>query len=98
MPGSESEDTFIAEGLTSSELSEVGGKQNLILQYPESDIASFVEAYHKGMKEQGWTLVTSSELPIGTIANFSKDDRKCTVSVAPPKDQIIKVAIMLPQK
>ena len=92
------DDIFIAQSHSSAQLSETNGMQNLHLKYPASDIASFVEIFHDGMKEKGWTLVTSSELPIGTIANFSKDDRKCTISVAPPKDQIIKVAIVIPNK
>lgn len=92
------EDLYIAENHSSAQVNEIGGKQNLVLEYPAGDTESFVETFHNRMKEKGWTLLTSSELPIGTIANFSKDDRKCTVSIAPPKDQIIKVAIVLPQE
>ena len=92
------EDLYIAENHSSAQVNEIGGKQNLVLEYAAGDTESFVESFHNGMKEKGWTLLTSSELPIGTIANFSKDDRKCTISIAPPKDQIIKVAIVLPQE
>ena len=90
------EDIHIADGATSSQLNEAGGKQSLILEYPAGDAAPFIKDYHEAMKSNGWTLVTSSELPIGTIANFTKDDRKCTISISPPKEEIIKVAIMLP--
>lgn len=92
------EDIYVARKHMSSRMTQIGGKQNLTLEYDVSDIESFIEAFHNGMKEQGWTLVTSSALPIGTIANFSKSDRKCTVSIAPPRDRIVKVAIMLPQE
>ncbi|MEM8733934.1 MAG: hypothetical protein AAGG44_06925 [Planctomycetota bacterium] len=90
-------DIYIAEEYLSSQMAEIAGKQNVILEYEVDDIESFIESFHDGMKEQGWVLVTSSKLPIGTLANFSKDDRKCTVSISPPKDQIVKVAILLPQ-
>ena len=92
------EDLYIAENHSSAQVNEIGGKQNLVLEYAAGDAESFVETFHNGMKEKGWTLLTSSELPIGTIANFSKDDRKCTISIAPPKDQIIKVSIVLPSE
>ena len=89
-------DVYIADGAKVVDFKKSGGKDNLILEYPESDIDEFVTSYLDGMTEKGWTQVTSSKLPIGTITNFSKDDRKCTISISPPKDKVIKVAIMLP--
>lgn len=89
------DDIYVAEGHSSVDMVESGGRKNLVLEYPVSEIAAFIEAYHEGMKASGWELVTSSELPIGTLANFSKEDRKCTVSIAPPKEEIIKVAIVM---
>lgn len=91
------DDIYVADGSKTSEFKESGGKNNLILEYPASDIDEFVAGYQKGMTEQGWTQVTSSKLPIGTITNYSKDDRKCTISISPPKDEVIKVAIVLPK-
>lgn len=88
-------DIYVVDGAKVIEFKEIGGKKNLILDYPASDSDDFVESYQNGMSEQGWTVVASSKLPIGTITNFSKDDRKCTISVAPPKDEVIKVAIVL---
>ena len=89
-------DIHIAEGAQSAEFLEIGGKENLILEYPASD--DFVKNYLDGMAQQGWNQVASSELPIGTITNFSKDERKCTVSISPPKDNRIKVSIALTAK
>ena len=86
-------DIYIAEGATDAK--ETGGTGNLILEYPESDIDAFIKSYREGMVEKGWTQLASSKLPIGTITNFSKDDRKCTISISPPKDNVIKVAIVL---
>ena len=71
-------------------------KDNLILEYAASDDHNtFVKNYLDSMTKQGWTQVTSSELPIGTMTNFSKDQRKCTISISPPKNDLVKVAIVL---
>ena len=89
------EDIFVADGATKTNYAESGGAQNLILEYPESEIDAFIKSYQEGMIKQGWTEVTSSKVPIGTITNFSNGDRKCTISISPPKEKIIKVAIVL---
>ena len=92
------EDVFVAKSHVSSQLTETSRHRNVHLKYSAGDIENPVSTFHAGMKDNGWTLVTSSELPIGTIANFSKDDRRCTVSVAPPKDQLVQVAIVIPKQ
>lgn len=88
-------DIYVADGQTTAELRDIGGKKNLILDYPASDEDEFIKGYQDGMAEKGWAVVASSKLPIGTLTNFSKDDRKCTVSIGQPEDGVIKVAIIL---
>ena len=91
-------DIHIADGAKSAEFVQAGGKDNLVLMYAESDEQQFIKSYLDAMVSQGWTQVTSSKLPIGTITNFKKDDRKVTVSISPPKDKMIKVALVLSKK
>ena len=86
-------DVHVAAGATATSFEGSDGAGNLILEYPESEIDVFIKSYLEGMVQLGWNQVTSSQLPIGTITNFSKDDRKCTISISPPKEKVIKVAI-----
>ena len=85
---------YVADGWSSTDFKKSGGKDNLILQYPEGGNEDLVKNYLDGMSQKGWAQETSSELPIGTITNFSKDSRKCTISISPPKDKTITVAII----
>lgn len=94
IPDSFPEDIFVAEGREVIDFKEMGGKMNLILNYPATDIDEFIKSFQDGMAAQGWTVVASSKLPIGTLTNFSKDDRKCTISIGEPKDNVIKVAVI----
>lgn len=88
-------DIFVADGSTVLEKNDNGGKKSLVLEYAASDIEEFIKNYQDGMSQRGWTQVASSKHPIGTITNFSKDDRKCTISISPPKAELIKVSILL---
>lgn len=99
IPGDFPKDVYIAENPTDAQFSESGGKVNLTLLFAGSDADALVKSFQEGMAEQGWTEVTSSKLPLGTITNFSKDDRKCTISIGPvPDKDLLKVAIMLSSK
>ena len=87
-------DIHIVDAAKSTELKKSGGKDNLVLTYPERDHDELVKSYLEGMSQLGWAQVTSSKLPIGTITNFTKEDRKCTISIGLPEDKMIVVAII----
>ena len=91
-------DIHVAEGAKSAEFVQAGGKGNLVLMYSATDEEQFVKTYLEAMVAEGWTQVTSSKLPIGTLTNFKKDDRKVTISISPPKEEMIKVAIIVDNK
>lgn len=89
-------DIFVANDPKVTAFKEIGGKKNLLLEFLANDGDDFVKNYQDGMSHHGWKLVSSSKHPIGTISNYSKDDRKCTISISPPEENSIKVAIVLP--
>lgn len=100
IPESFPKDVYTAEAPTDAQFSEAGGKTTLTLLYAGRDKEDFfVKSFQAGMAEQAWTEVTSSKLPLGTITNFAKDGRKCTISIGQVPDQdLLRVAIMLSKK
>ena len=45
-------DIYAADGSKGTEFREIGGKKNLVLDYPASESDEFVGKYQKGMSEQ----------------------------------------------
>ena len=82
------------ENPVSAQSSDRNGKISLILDYDTTDVKAVVEKSQTEMAALGWKQIVSSDLPAGTVTNYSKDDRKCTVSIG-PNDGQVKVAIML---
>ena len=93
IPKSFPNDVFVADDPVTVHYNKKGESKNLILDYAANDHDAFVEQCQDSMTGSGWKTVTSSELALGTITNFSKDARKCTITIGRPKDGLIKVAI-----
>ena len=88
-------DVVVVAGSQVTSFMEAGNKMTLMLRYPEGDVEELVKRYQVGMADQGWKQVASSALGIGTVTNYSKDDRKCTISIGKQGDGQLKVAVML---
>ncbi|MEM6688762.1 MAG: hypothetical protein AAF664_04995 [Planctomycetota bacterium] len=90
------DDIYLSSDPKSVEFTKANGTIKLILDYEASDFDEFVKANQDGMVGKGWAIIASSNLAMGTVTNFSKEDQKCTVSIGSPDAQMIKVAVILP--